>query len=448
MNIYHRAGLAILSLISAAIGGNSCLASGIYVGGYGARSAALGGAEGVAAVDDIISIMGTNPAGLGMMSDVSVGIGATGLYGRGRFTDKTGSGGRLDSNIGIAPEAAVAFPIGNSSLTLGVGLLTDAGLQADWNYVDPAGGWGGTTSYGEQNHFSEIILVRTTVGLAYRFNEQWSLGAGVGVAYNENRLKSPYTFQSQPVLQGFKTLLDLDTEGFGVNGTVGLVYRPDEDTVFGLSYISPTRITSTGTASGNADAQLDSLGAGFDGVQRDFNYDAEIVNRFPQKVSAGLAWNASPQTRLYFQVDYVNWNDSFDHLNVSLSNGNNADLNGLVGSDSMNDTIPLEWEDQFIYRAGLEYFPAEHWALRLGYSYGNNPVPSSTLTPMTAAIIEHTIAAGIGYQIGGFRLDLAYQMGLPNSVSVETSKLLSGEYDNSEIEVELHILRLSASYTF
>lgn len=422
-------------------------ANGIYVDGHGARSSALGGA-GVAATDDILAIMGDNPAGLGMIGRYDAAVSLSVFHARGDFTDSTGSRGKLDDGIGAAPEAAISIPLGETPLTLGVGLMTDAALQADWTYIDPAGGGTGITSYGRRKHFSEIILLRAAAGLAYQITDQLSIGAALGIVYNENRLEAPYIFQSQPALQGLKTLLDLETDGFGVNGTIGLIYRLDDETVFGLSYLSPTRVNSTGTASGNADAQLDDLGSGFDGVQRDFNYDAEVVNNFPQKISAGMAWAASEEVRFLFQVDWINWSDAFDRLEVKLKNGNNTDLNGLVGSSAMQDSIPLDWEDRFVYRAGMEYTPTDNWALRLGYSYGRSPVPDATLTPMTAAIIEHTIGAGVGYHTGGFSVDLGYQFGLPNSQTVETSDLFSGEYNNSEVEVELHILRLAASYAF
>ena len=125
----------------------------------------------------------------------------------------------------------------------------------------------------------------------------------------------------------------------------------------------------------------------------DFHYDAEVVNIFPQMVTAGVSWRAHPRVRLAAQVDWINWSDAFDRLEINLAHGNNADLNGLVGANTMTDFAPLNWRDRFVYRAGVEFAVTENFWLRGGWSYGKSPVPDETLTPLTAAITEHTFSA-------------------------------------------------------
>ena len=55
-------------------------------------------------------------------------------------------------------------------------------------------------------------------------------------------------------------------------------------------------------------------------------------------------------------------------------------------------------------RLGVEQAFGEHWAVRAGYAYGNNPVPDGTLTPLTAAITEHLLTLGRGLQDGPLAL--------------------------------------------
>src|SRR4029077_14248530 len=119
------------------------------------------------------------------------------------------------------------------------------------------------------------------------------------------------------------------------------------------------------------------------------------------------------------QVDWINWSDAFKTLPVTLRNGNNAIVNSVVGA-SNQDRIPLNWRDEFVYRAGLEYSVTENLSLRAGYAYGQSPVPDSTLTPMTAAIMEHTISAGAGYHWKNWQFDFAYQFDLPIKRNVGT----------------------------
>jgi len=164
-------------------------------------------------------------------------------------------------------------------------------------------------------------------------------------------------------------------------------------------------VHSHGDASGNARQQFDALGATT--FQGDFHYDAEVVTKFPQAFSAGVSWQAHKRFRLNLQGNWIDWSNSFDLLPVFLTNGSNQDLNGFVGSDALNDVIPVQWKDQGVFGLGVESPMGEHFTFRGGYSYATNPVPSSTLTPMTAAILQHTLGTGFGYSKGRYNLDLA-----------------------------------------
>jgi hypothetical protein len=75
-------------------------------------------------------------------------------------------------------------------------------------------------------------------------------------------------------------------------------------------------------------------------------------------------------------------------------------------------------------------------------------VPSSTATPLTAAILRNSLSAGAGW--GGERVhwSAAYQAQLPASESVGHSDLLVGEYDNSRTQVMTQSVTASARFTF
>ena len=76
----------------------------------------------------------------------------------------------------------------------------------------------------------------------------------MGLALNKNELKTPYVFQTQPALKGLKTLLDTNTEGWGLNGGVGMLLRPTDQLQMGLAYETPTEIDSRGSLTGNGSA--------------------------------------------------------------------------------------------------------------------------------------------------------------------------------------------------
>jgi long-chain fatty acid transport protein len=423
----------------------STIAGGIYRDGAGARTLALGGAS-VGQPDVALEALQANPAGLSTIKTPQLQFCLGAARADGKFANATNPEADIDRGFGVWPELAFAYPLRSIPVTLGLAFVPDAALGGEWNYVDAPGGIGGTTSYGFQEHRSEITALRTALGASVAITEKLSLGAGVGLVYNQNRLHAPYIFQSYPGLQGFKTLLDLKTDGFGVNGTVGLLYRPSDKVSLGLSYQTPTRIRSKGDANGNASVQLDNLFG--PGVQPDFHYDAEVQNEFPQMISAGLAWQVQERVRTIFQIDWINWADSFDELEVYLNNGSNNDINVTLGTANIYDVIPLRWENQFVYRIGVEFQAAEAFVLRAGYTYGGSPVPDGTLTPMTAAIMEHKVGAGAGWKSDRYAVDIAYQYSLPASQRVGASTLQAGEYSNSRTEVQVHTIGITTSVNF
>jgi long-chain fatty acid transport protein len=438
----HRFPIFSLAVVVSLLSASTIKAAGLYRDGASARSMALGGTS-TAEVRNPVDALFGNPATLSSIAHTTIDLSLNAGFLRGSF-DNRDNDHFMIRDEGLLGSLAVAIPVG--PVRFGFGVNPDIALRDRWRYRDTPGGADGATTYGMRAQESEIILLRTALGASWQVTPQFSVGASVGLLYNKNQLNAPYIFQSQPVLRSVKTLLDLDTDGYGWNVQVGMVWKPVEALQIGLSYASQAKIVTDGRASGNADVQLTNLGLG--AARSDFAYDAEVTNVFPQQVSLGLAWHATPKLTLSAQLDWINWQDSFDTLEVRLRNGNNRDLNGLVGSDKLDDDIPLDWRDQFVIRAGVEYGIDDHWTLRAGYAYGRNPVPARTLTPLTAAIMEHTLCAGVGFRQGRVSVDLAYQWQIPNSVDVGESDLAAGEYADSTVRVSTQWVGLTTSLEF
>jgi long-chain fatty acid transport protein len=422
-------------------------ASGLYGTGAGATAMSMGGAA-VAMPDTSLSSLSANPAGLGLLNGAEADAGLLGASAYGSFNSKTGQNSSLSSVFEAAPEGAISIPIHSTPFTVGVGVVPETDLAAHWNYTDPAGGLGGTVSYGRQSENSEIEEIKIAFGLGIAITSRLSIGGALGINYNENLLQAPYIFQSQPVLRGFKTLLDLSTSGWGLNGAAGLLFRPTDTVSIGFSYESSTLIKTYGDASGDANAQLDALGPGFSGVGRDFHYSAEVDNTFPQMVSGGAAWKFLPGWEASAEIDWTNWSDAFTTLPVKLTHGSNAQINAFTGSNALQDNIPLDWRDSFTYRIGIERAITPAFFLRCGYSFSLSPVPDATLTPLTAAIPENSITAGAGYRWNWLEVDLAYEWDIPASRHVNNSSLLDGEYSNSSVTTAIQWIGLTTSARF
>lgn len=423
----------------------SLYADGIYRDGVGAKSMSMGGAD-VAWPEDPLSSLSNNPAGLGFLQGNQVDIGATSSLLTGHYSNRADTDARLSNNFSGLPEGAAGFRLGGLPVTVGVGFYPESGLLADWHYNDVPGGADGKTTYGYQEFKSEIIVLRTAFGFGIQINPQLTIGGSVGLIYNENKLEMPYVFQNQPSLpRGFKTLLNLQTAGWGTDGNFGIQYKPNDQLQLGLAYKTQSQIETHGDAYGDAGAQLTNLGLG--AAQHQFHYDAEVDNTFPQSVSAGLTWKPQSKWTLSGEIDWVDWS-VFNTLPVKLTNGSNTDINGVVGSSSLGDSIPLDWSDHLVYRAGVEYAINENWSLRAGYIYAKSPVPDSTLTSVTAVIGEHTLTTGVGYHRGAYGVDLAYQYTIPASRTVSESALAGGESSGSTVKLSVQTFTLTASVKF
>ncbi|MDA0811635.1 MAG: TonB-dependent receptor [Verrucomicrobia bacterium] len=411
--------------------------------GNGPRSSAMAGAD-IASESDPMAAIGRNPALLSTMESPHLTLSAMGALGTGDYRNKYGESFDFDQAGGF-PEAAIAFPVGDSPVSIGLGFGVVAAKEVDWRYRDVDGGAGGAASYGFLEHSSRFLMARTAAALSYAVNDQLSLGMSGGLVYEEFQLQAPFIFQSNPILKSFKTALDLDTDGYSGNAEAGMLFRPTDRLSLGLTYRSPTPITSEGRADGTLDAQLASLGiTGFDSA---VHYDAEVETAFPQAIAGGIAWKVTDRLLLAGQVEWVNWSDAYDTLDITLRNGTNNDLKNLAGRE-VRDSVPLHWEDQLVFRTGAEYELTGNLMLRAGYAFGASPMPDELVTPVNAAISEHLISAGIGCRIGSCLIDLAYQYELPRSVETGNSGYQAGEYSDSRLRISSHWVNLGFTFEF
>ncbi len=393
-------------------------------------------------VNDALS---TNPAALTRLTSRVLEGSISALLAGGTFTNSATSNGSLKTNVGLMPTGAIGVPIRSLPITVAIGIAPEAVSRAAWDYVDPPGGLGGKASFGNTSKTSELVALRTSFGVGYEINSRLSLGATVGWIYNSNVFQAPYIFQTNPVLAGLKTGLDLRTSGHAIDQSFGILYRASRRVSWGASYHTASTVQSRGDANGNAQQQFSSLGLPF---RSDFHYGAQVETRLPRSVATHADWFANSRTRLGVQATWVSWADAFDKLRVTLRDGNNADINAFTGSTTLTDSVPLSWKNQWVTRVGVERGIREYGSLRAGYSHATNPVPSSTLTPLTASIFGNSISAGYGYRRGHYSFDAAYSYYPRSSESVGKSNLLTGEFDNSQVSVLLHTVTVSAGYRF
>lgn len=445
---FYRISLRLLSLVLSAgmfIAGSSGYGQDLFNGTVNGASLGVGHSDVAMPHGALGAVSVGNPAGIGLIEGRSLEVGGLAILAHGNYTSATSTNSRLDPLLGLAPAVAFVSSVGRSPWRFAVSATPDVSLAANWYYYDAPGTAGVT--YGYQQNKSSLLNERFALGVAHPLGKKLQIGGTFGVVYDSTTLIAPTIFQQQPVLKGLKTLLTMKTTGVGWNGSVGAIYTPTPKVHVGITYRTPTTINSTGTAVGNLSALLAALGL-TGKFQPDFRYSSKFNYTLPQIGRAGVAWNASTKTKVFASVDFVGWGNAFDHLGLTVSEGTNADLNGLVGSNGFHDVIPLNWSNQAIVHIGVERVMTPNLTLRGGCVAGNNPVPAATLTPLTASITQASVAAGVGYHRSRYRLDAGYQAGLPHTASVVQSLLRAGEYNNSQTEISTQTLATTFAIVF
>jgi len=410
--------------------------------GLSAAAEARGGALASQRGDPLDAVEG-NPAGLAGITSRTLEAGTVGVFGSGSFQNSVNSNGRMGGVVGAMPFGAFATPLRASHWTVSAAFTPELLMRANWRYVDAPGTAGVT--YGLQTNETQIIALRSSVGAARTFGSKWSAGGVLGLVYNTNNLNAPYIFQQQQQLAGLKVLLNLQTHGYGWNGNAGFQWQPNSRMRLGVAWKSGTTIHTNGTASGTASALFTALGITSDPT---FQYQTQVLNHLPQAFDAGFSWKANRHMIWQAQGDFTAWGQAFQQLPITLTGGTNTTINSVVGADHFNDAVPLHWSNQGAFHAGAEIPVHEAWTVRAGYSYMTNPVPSSTLLPLTAAIMQNSLATGAGWSHGRWHYDAAYQAQLPSTESVTKSAILAGEYDNSRVRVSTQSLTLTARVKF
>jgi long-subunit fatty acid transport protein len=385
-----------------------------------------------------LDALALNPAGL---SSLAAPVGDAMLFSGlawGSFSNAANDDSRMRLRPGFTPIGAVATPIGHSRRwSAGLGVTPDFLSAVNWHYSDSPGTGG--ADYGSQAEQSEISAYRASAGVAFAPSPRLSVGATVGLVYNENTLVAPYIFQENPSLAGLKTLLAMHTRGLGWGGSLGVTARPVRKLEMSAAWSSPIVVNGKGHASGDLGEQFAVLDIPF---APDYIYRARVRVELPQSFFVGGRWQAARNLGLSLQGDWDGFHHAFQSLPVNLSNGNNADINGFLGSSSIQDEVPLNWSDQYTLRVAFDRSLGEHYEMGGGYTRHSSLVPNGTLTPLNAAIMKNGLSTGIEFHDDRIRAAAAYAISLNQSASVGTSGLLAGEYSNSRVTIGTQTLIL------
>lgn len=315
-----------------------------------------------------------------------------------------------DSDLRLIPVAdlALAAPI-NDRLTLGVAFHSKAGLGTGYEMRHLL------MPFGKRRVGSDMKCVELQLNMSLKLTDKLALGAGARAEVSTAEFSA--------------VLGPADVEfgrGYAVGGgfQLGLHYQPRSDLALGLAYRSPGWFNDL--SGGQGEASLLGLGSIPLG-------DVAIDEfRLPQRISAGVAWDATERLKL---IGEVRW------LNNKKSSLNSATIatSGLV---DLRYPFPLGYRDQWVFVAGLEYELSDRWVLGAGYHYSTQAVDRENLSPIGSCIPQHHASIGLRYETEKWWAGASYTIAFSESSRGGGWSDIPLAFDNglSEIEQTQHLV--------
>jgi long-chain fatty acid transport protein len=454
---------------------------------------------------DSPELMMTNPAGISFLDHSMVNVDLSLMFPAVHFKN-TINDINGDKNTFPLPAASYVNKYKESNFSWGLGFFTSGGMGADYSlkhalYRNQDG------SYNTQTYHSKLGSMQGGLTVAYKFSDNFSAGVSAHLVYGMLEFGMPYSLDpsvmqgvvnpstgmtfgqmfSAPPPNGFgynevtASANMTGLTGFGFNGKIGLAYKVNDQLSFGLSYTMPTSLTfKNGKASMDMTAQMnDAFGkamqgylaqnpgktqaeaqaavmAQFAGLGIDLskgvaaNYDLNVDLKFPQSFGFGTSYVISNSLKIAADLEWINWANAFDKMTIKLSNGANPNINRMLGNTgTFNLDFPMNWKNSVVVKLGGEYSINSDLIVRLGYVYGGNPVPETTIFPIFPAIVENHLTIGASYKVSApLTINAAFEMALNKSLTASNPSLIANEYNGSTSQLSTSLIHLSASYNF
>jgi long-chain fatty acid transport protein len=384
------------------------LSGGYQLNEHGARAVGLGGAF-VAQASDPSAIY-FNPAGLAFQQGINIYAGGTFVMPTHTYKSLSGKETSTDNQVFFPPSVYGTYAI-NSDLVVGLGVFTPYGLGTRW----PAG-WDG--KYYAVNTQIQTFYINPSI--AYKINDQLSVGIGVSYIYGSVDLSQNFAKQvsSTTWVTGSMAMSGTaNTWGFNA----GIFYRPIEKLSIGASVRTLSRLDFSGDVT-YSDILPTAYAAAFK------NGTGSATLPLPANVYVGAAYELTNDLKIEADLQFVGWS-AYNTLTMSLPTGTVSSVKN--------------WDDAFMGHVGAEYKLNTDWTLRGGLIYDITPQPKSTTEPMMPDADRFDISVGGGYKINdNLYIDAAYMIAL-FSEKTATYAALPGTYNSMA-----HVVSINVGYSF
>ncbi len=326
----------------------------------------------------------SNPAGLCAFEQTTLS-GSLGLgFGVTKITNDDGYS--QDNDLwAIFPDGAVSIR-GRGRWHFGIGMYGSVGLSYDFE-ADPAAGV-------DEDFHAETSIAEMPFAVGYRVNDQLYIGAELIALFGH--MRNRYTLGGE--------LFKYTLRGPGLQGMLGLTWKPDPRWSLGLGVRTPGRVWMAGSTA----------------VPAMVRRDVDLELNMPTQVSLGVTHHATRSVKLSVSG---RWTDSSRFADSDI------EFDGLSAANV--PFIPFandEWRVAF----GVQYEPNEGWELRFGASHSNRIVGTRGVSPLVYDNTDNRLSIGVGVELGSWTLDAmaGYSIREGRDVDATEALVIPGHFES------------------
>jgi len=380
---------------------------------------------GGAAIAEDASTIFFNPAGMTYIDGTQV-VGALHLIKpNADFKDKGSSSGGAFAPLGDeGPNAGGLAFIPNfylmteitPSIKMGVGVNAPFGLKTE--YDDE---WVGRFHADK----SELKTININPSVAFKVNDQLSLGAGLSLMRAEATLSRAVNF-------GLAGVGDVEIEGddWGFGFNLGAIYQFTSDTRAGVAYRSKVTQKLKGDAKFTRPALVPNAGPAADG-------DVKAKVDLPETFSVSLFSRVNSQWDVMGDITWTRWS-RFEELAVMRDNG------------TLLTSTPENWENTVRYSVGVNYRYSDTLKLRAGLAYDEEAIKNEFRTARIPGNDRKWLSLGASFATNpASTFDIGYTHLFISDAEIEDNQLLTGNgLLKGDFEGSVDILSLQYTHDF
>lgn len=353
-------------------------------------------------------------------------VAANSVFAPGSFRPLGSEGGDI-GDLAFVPNLYFKTDI-TENLKAGIGINAPFGLKTEYDKD-----WIGRF----QAVKSELKTININPSLAFKVNDQLSLGLGVSAMWAQAELTSAVNFG--PFGEGF-TKLKGDDWGFGFN--LGAIYQATPDTRLGLAYRSKIDQHIDGDVKFTRPAGLSPLL-----VNATPNGGAKADISLPETLSLSAFSKVNDTWDVMGDVTWTRWS-RLQELAAVRTDG------ALAGRDILR--VKENWSNTLRYSIGATYHYSEKLKLRAGLAYDEEALGTETRTARIPGNDRKWVSLGLGYQMTpASRFDLGYAHLFVSEAKIDDNQTAIGATNplskgrvKGEYDASVDILSVQLTHNF